>query len=120
MSHYLNVTKTDNQRNNKTVIASMESMLNKLDELDALLALESQIIDNPSLEADNPLLLANARAISRQFGYSLEAEDESVFTRVKNRIKELKKNISDWMYRTFNKRPLKDSVLRKLLERLQN
>ncbi|WP_273396608.1 hypothetical protein [Actinobacillus porcinus] len=43
MSHYLNVTKTDNQRNNKTVIASMESMLNKLDELDALLALESQI-----------------------------------------------------------------------------
>lgn len=57
MSHYLNVTKTDNQRNNKTVIASMESMLNKLDELDALLALESQIIDNPSLEADNPLLL---------------------------------------------------------------
>lgn len=119
MSHYLNVTKTDNQRNNKTVIASMESMLNKLDELDALLALESQIIDNPSLEADNPLLLANARAISRQFGYSLEAEDESVFTRVKNRIKELKKNISDWMYRTFNKRPLKDSVLRKLLERLQ-
>lgn len=32
MSHYLNVTKTDNQRNNKTVIASMESMLNKLDE----------------------------------------------------------------------------------------
>ncbi|MDD7543997.1 hypothetical protein [Actinobacillus porcinus] len=83
MSHYLNVTKTDNQRNNKTVIASMESMLNKLDELDALLALESQIIDNPSLEADNPLLLANARAISRQFGYSLEAEGESVFTRVK-------------------------------------
>lgn len=119
MSHYLNVTKTDNQRNNKTVIASMESMLNKLDELDALLALESQIIDNPSLEADNPLLLANARAISRQFGYSLEAKGESVFTRVKNRIKELKENISDWMYRTFNKRPLKDSVLRKLLERLQ-
>lgn len=36
--------------------------------LDALLALESQIIDNPSLEADNPLLLANARAISRQKG----------------------------------------------------
>lgn len=68
MSHYLNVTKTDNQCNNKTVIASMESMLNKLDELDALLALESQIIDNPSLEADNPLLLANARAISRQKG----------------------------------------------------
>ena len=68
MSHYLNVTKTDNQRNNKTVIASRESMLNKLDELDALLALESQIIDNQSLEADNPLLLANARAISRQFG----------------------------------------------------
>lgn len=119
MAKYLNATKRVNARNNKTVIASMESMVNKLDELDALLSLEAQLLDNPSLEANDPLILLHVRSLSRQYGYSLEAEGESVFARLKKRISELKNDISDWMYRTFNKKPLKDSVLRKLLERLQ-
>lgn len=119
MAKYLNETKKAINRNNKTVIASMESMVQKFNELDALLSLESQLIENPSLEANNPLLQLHIRSLSRQYGYSLESEGESVFARLKKRITELKNDISDWMYRTFNKRPLKDSVLRKLLERLQ-